>query len=66
VIHLGNQIVIKNGFVFDPANGVEGDRMDIFVRDGIIVEKLTGETSTEIDASGMIVMAGGVDIHDPD
>jgi formylmethanofuran dehydrogenase subunit A len=63
---LGNQIVIKNGFVFDPANGVEGDRMDIFVRDGIIVEKLTGETSTEIDASGMIVMAGGVDIHDPD
>lgn len=63
---MGNQIVIKNGFVFDPANGVEGDRMDIFVRDGIIVEKLTGETSTEIDASGMIVMAGGVDIHDPD
>jgi formylmethanofuran dehydrogenase subunit A len=63
---LGNQIVIKNGFVFDPANGVEGDRMDIFIRDGMIVEKLTGETSTEIDASGMIVMAGGVDIHDPD
>lgn len=66
MIYSGNQIVIKNGFVFDPANGVEGDRMDIFVRDGIIVEKLTGETSTEIDASGMIVMAGGVDIHNPD
>lgn len=66
MIYSGTQIVIKNGFVFDPANGVEGDRMDIFVRDGIIVEKLTGKTSTEIDASGMIVMAGGVDIHNPD
>jgi len=65
VTHSGSQILIKNGFVFDPANRVEGDRMDILIGDGKIVEKLTGETPREIDASGMVVMAGGVDIHDP-
>ena len=58
-----NQIVVKNGFVFDPVNGIDGDKMDLFVRDGKIVEKLDGEISAKIDASGMLVMAGGVDIH---
>jgi formylmethanofuran dehydrogenase subunit A len=48
--------------VYDPANRIDGERMDIFVRDGKIVEKVTGDFE-QIDASGMIVMAGGVDIH---
>jgi formylmethanofuran dehydrogenase subunit A len=59
---LSRQIAIKNGFVYDPANRIDGERMDIFVRDGKIVEKVTGDFE-QIDASGMIVMAGGVDIH---
>jgi len=63
VSDLGSEIVVKNGFVFDPANGIDGDRMDIFVRDGRIVEKVNEGTAEEIDASGMFVMAGGVDIH---
>lgn len=59
---MSRQIAIKNGFVYDPANRIDGERMDIFVRDGKIVEKVTGDFE-QIDASGMIVMAGGVDIH---
>lgn len=60
---MGSEIVVRNGFVFDPVNGIDGDMMDIFVRDGKIVEKVDRSTAKEIDASGMIVMAGGVDIH---
>ncbi len=36
--------------------------MDIFVEDGRIVDDVSGEAEV-IDASGMIVMPGGVDIH---
>lgn len=60
---MGSEIVVRNGFVFDPVNGIDGDMMDIFVRDGKIVEKVDRSTAKEIDATGMIVMAGGVDIH---
>lgn len=60
---MSNQIVVRNGFVFDPVNGIDGDRMDIFVRAGRIVEKVDEDTAKEIDASNMLVMAGGVDIH---
>ncbi|MFQ6079615.1 MAG: amidohydrolase family protein, partial [Thermodesulfobacteriota bacterium] len=34
--------------------------MDIFIENGKIVEEASGE---KIDASGLIVMPGGVDIH---
>ena len=58
---MSRQIAIKNGFVYDPANRIDGERMDIYVRDGKIVKKIRGQFE-QIDASGMIVMAGGVDI----
>ncbi|MGA9388649.1 MAG: formylmethanofuran dehydrogenase subunit A [Candidatus Bathyarchaeia archaeon] len=57
------ELLIRNGFVYDPINGVDGEKMDIAVRDGKIVEKLDGRRARKIDASGMIVMPGGVDIH---
>jgi len=60
---VGNEIIVRNGFVFDPANGIDGERMDVFVRDSKIVDKVDESTAKKIDASGMIVMAGGVDIH---
>jgi len=37
--------------------------MDIAVRDGKIVERVNEKKAERIDASGMIVMPGGVDIH---
>jgi formylmethanofuran dehydrogenase subunit A len=57
------ELLIKNGFVYDPINGVNGEKMDISVKDGKIVEKVNERKARKIDASGMIVMPGGVDIH---
>jgi formylmethanofuran dehydrogenase subunit A len=57
------ELLVKNGFVYDPINGVNGEKMDIAVRDGKIVEKVNERRARKIDASGMIVMPGGVDIH---
>jgi len=57
------ELLIKNGFVYDPINGVNGEKMDIPIRDGKIVEKVHESKARKIDASGMIVMPGGVDIH---
>lgn len=57
------ELMIKNGFVYDPINGVDGEKMDIAINDGKIVENLNESKALKIDASGMIVMPGGVDIH---
>src|SRR5512135_2055874 len=59
-----NELLIKNGFVYDPANGVDGDMKDIAVQNGKIVEasKLTTGAKV-IDAKGKVVMPGGIDIH---
>ena len=57
------KLLIKNGFVYDPLNHVNGERLDIAVKDSKIVEKVSGREVRVIDASGMVVMPGGVDIH---
>src|SRR5688572_12062143 len=53
---------IINGTVYDPANGVNGEVRDICIADGRVVASLDGPART-IDANGMVVMPGGVDIH---
>ncbi|MDP1792366.1 MAG: formylmethanofuran dehydrogenase subunit A [Methylibium sp.] len=54
---------LRGGRVIDPANGVDAVR-DIGVRDGRIVELHPKEAVGEdIDASGCVVMAGGIDMH---
>jgi formylmethanofuran dehydrogenase subunit A len=53
-------MIIKGGIVYDPANGVFGEEMDICIEKGRIVEEAIGE---EIDARGLLVMPGGVDAH---
>ncbi|MBS7635917.1 formylmethanofuran dehydrogenase subunit A [Candidatus Bathyarchaeota archaeon] len=57
------ELLIKNGLVYDPINGVNEEKMDIAVKDGKIVEKVNERRAKKIDASGMIVMPGGIDIH---
>jgi len=57
-----NDLIIKNGIVYDPLNNIDGEKKEIHIKDGVIVEKINGEAKV-IDASGMIVMPGGVDIH---
>lgn len=53
---------IKNGKVYDPTNNIDGEIKDICIQDGKIVESIPDD-STCIDANGMVVMPGGVDIH---
>lgn len=57
-----SDLIIKNGLVYDPLNNIDGEKKEIHIKDGIIVEKVTGDAKV-IDASGMIIMPGGVDIH---
>jgi formylmethanofuran dehydrogenase subunit A len=57
------EILIKNGFVVDPINKINCEKMDIAIRDGKIVESVNEKNAKIIDASGKTVMAGGVDIH---
>jgi len=54
---------LKNGIVFDPLNKINGERMDVFIEDGKIVDSLSGTDVNEIDVANMTVMPGGVDIH---
>ena len=55
-------LIIKNGIVYDPLNNIDGEKLEIHIKDGVIVDKVNGDAKI-IDASEMIVMPGGVDIH---
>lgn len=57
------EYLIKNGFVFDPVLGINGDKTDIAIKDGRFVETTDVSSPKVIDATGMTVMAGGVDVH---
>lgn len=57
------ELLVRNGFVYDPLNGIDGQKMDLAVKDGQIVESVNEHKAKKIDASGMVVMPGGVDIH---
>jgi formylmethanofuran dehydrogenase subunit A len=57
-----SDLIIKNGLVYDPTHKIEGEKKDIHIKDGFVVEKVNGKAKV-IDASGLIVMPGGVDIH---
>ncbi|MBS7288154.1 MAG: amidohydrolase family protein [Candidatus Freyarchaeota archaeon] len=56
-------LILKNGIVFDPLNGIEGEKMDIMVRDGVVVEQVNEKECKVIDAKGMMVVPGGIDCH---
>lgn len=52
---------IKGGKVYDPANGINGEVKDICIDGERIVANVDGGRT--IDATGLIVFPGGVDIH---
>lgn len=60
---MSESLLLKNGFVFDPKNNVNGECMDIAVKNGVIVESVKEKDSKVIDAKGKIVFPGGIDIH---
>lgn len=58
---MAEELLITNGVVYDPINGVIGEKKDICIRNGKIVESVTNPKV--IDAEGRVVMPGGVDVH---
>ena len=59
-------IKLAGGTVYDPSNGVDGQRKDIWVAAGQVVEApetTSADSVRTIDADGMVVMPGGVDMH---
>lgn len=56
------QLRIVGGAVHDPANGIDGEVRDVCIADGRIVAGLPPHART-LDARGMVVMPGGVDMH---
>jgi formylmethanofuran dehydrogenase subunit A len=52
--------------VYDPANGVNGEVRDLWIEGGKVVvppADLGGREVSALDASGLIVMPGGIDMH---
>jgi formylmethanofuran dehydrogenase subunit A len=50
------------GTLYDPANGIDGEPRDICIDAGRVVDTLPA-SAPRLDARGMVVMPGGVDIH---
>ncbi|HEX6960361.1 MAG TPA: amidohydrolase family protein, partial [Lacipirellula sp.] len=57
---------ITGGAVYDPVNGIAGELRDLWISGGKIVASPTDPAirpARTIDATGLVVMPGGVDIH---
>lgn len=58
-------ILIKNGYVLDPATNTEGV-MDVLIDDGVITqvcEAVNAKADKVIDGTGLYVMPGFIDLH---
>ncbi len=59
-------LLLRNGTVYDPAHDISGECRDIWVVDGKIVAAPVDPAvhlDRVIDASGLVVMPGGIDMH---
>ncbi|MEM5436905.1 formylmethanofuran dehydrogenase subunit A [Paraburkholderia diazotrophica] len=55
---------LRGGRLYDPANGIDGEVRDLYISEGRIVGPPTnGAVDVDFDAQGMVVMAGGIDLH---
>jgi formylmethanofuran dehydrogenase subunit A len=58
------RFVLVGGTVHDPANHRDGDVVDIWVDGGrIVAAPADPQAFTRVDARGLVVMPGGVDLH---
>jgi formylmethanofuran dehydrogenase subunit A len=57
-----SEMLIRNAYVLDPLSGINGELMDIAIRDGKIVEDV-GSSAEVIDAQGSLTLPGGIDSH---
>ena len=56
-------IKLTGGTVYDPAHGVDGQKRNLFIRDGRLVPPTDEKPDAEYDLAGKIVMAGAIDMH---
>lgn len=59
-------LCLQGGTLYDPRNGVAGDVRDLWIEDGRIVPPPVDSTrraDRTIDARGLVIMPGGVDMH---
>lgn len=57
---------IAGGTVYDPANGIAGEIRDLWIENDRIIEAPVGpdrQPDRTLDARGLVVMPGGIDIH---
>ncbi|MHC4149917.1 MAG: dihydroorotase [Planctomycetota bacterium] len=61
---MNSELLIKNGHVIDPANGVD-EQCDVLIVNGLIsdIGKIQKPVQTVIDAKGKLVTPGLIDIH---
>ena len=61
---MSTELLIKNGRVIDPANGID-KKCDLLIVDGLIAElgKIEKSAQNVIDATGKLVTPGLIDIH---
>src|SRR3954452_17079828 len=52
---------ITGGTIYDPAKNINGEVRDVCISDGKIVSSVEGGRT--IDATGLVVFPGGVDVH---
>ena len=59
-----SRLKIANGIVYDPAHNIDGEVRDVWIENGVVVQApQDGRADRTIDATGMVVMPGGVDMH---
>ena len=52
-----SSLIIKNGFVYDPLNKINGEVKDILIENGKVVAKISDEKKAKvIDATNKTVM----------
>ena len=59
-------LCIQSGTVYDPQNGIDGEVRDIWVQDGRVIAAPSDpgvRADRTVDATGLVVMPGGVDMH---
>ena len=55
---------LAGGLIYDPAQGIDGEVRDLFIRDGQLVAPASGEDPDHThDLRGKLVMAGAIDLH---
>ncbi|HBY98603.1 MAG TPA: formylmethanofuran dehydrogenase subunit A [Chloroflexi bacterium] len=56
---------ITGGRLYDPINSIDGEIRDLYVQDGSMVPAPADENAVTrtLDATGMIVLPGGLDLH---